>query len=69
MVLGIITLLISILAAVGLFRELKKKNFFAVGFAFITVAVFGWFSVMTIWKIIFPDEEAALLQVLNTIVL
>ncbi|UTR09422.1 DUF2759 domain-containing protein [Evansella sp. LMS18] len=50
---GIITLLIAIFAAIGLFRELKTKNFFAVGFAAVTVAVFGWFAVMTLYSIIF----------------
>ncbi|SDY54860.1 Protein of unknown function [Evansella caseinilytica] len=57
MVLGIITLLIAILAAVGLFREFKRKNFFAVGFAAITIAVFGWFSIRTILSIIFPESS------------
>ncbi|GEL06936.1 DUF2759 domain-containing protein [Salisediminibacterium halotolerans] len=48
MALGVIFLLITILAFIGAVREFKKKNFFAVGFAGITVAVFGWFSVRTI---------------------
>ncbi|MBU9712246.1 DUF2759 domain-containing protein [Evansella tamaricis] len=60
MVLAIMTLLISILAAIGLVQELKRKNFFAVGFAFVTVTVLGWFSVMTIWKTIFPNTDEAL---------
>ncbi|UCZ54565.1 DUF2759 domain-containing protein [Bacillus shivajii] len=53
MELGIITLLITILSAIGLVKELKRKNFFAVGFAAVTIAVFGWFSVMTLYSIIF----------------
>ncbi|ADU29931.1 DUF2759 domain-containing protein [Evansella cellulosilytica] len=57
MTLGIITLLIAILAAIGLFRELKRKNFFAVGFAFVAVAVFGWFSVRTIVSIILDSIQ------------
>ncbi|MDQ0254424.1 putative membrane protein [Evansella vedderi] len=56
MELGIITLLISILATIGLFRELKRKNFFAVGYATITVLVFGWFSIMTLYSIIFTSS-------------
>ncbi|MBM7097326.1 MULTISPECIES: DUF2759 domain-containing protein [Alteribacter] len=52
MAFGIICLLVAILSALGLFRELKNKNFFAVGFAAVTVAVFGWFSVMTIFSYI-----------------
>ncbi|MDG5788734.1 DUF2759 domain-containing protein [Evansella sp. AB-P1] len=55
MELGIITLLITILAVIGLFREFKRKNFFAVGYAAITIAVFGWFSVMTLYSVFFTS--------------
>ncbi|MCD8508742.1 MAG: DUF2759 domain-containing protein [Bacillus sp. (in: Bacteria)] len=55
MELGIITLLITILSAIGLFKSLKTKNFFAVGYATITVLVFGWFSIMTLYSIIFTS--------------
>ncbi|UTR14446.1 DUF2759 domain-containing protein [Salipaludibacillus sp. LMS25] len=48
MIMGIITLLITIFALIGGYRELKRKNFFAVGFAAISVAVFGWFSIRTL---------------------
>ncbi|MFC0188276.1 DUF2759 domain-containing protein [Fictibacillus aquaticus] len=46
--LAIITGLVAILAAFGLLRTLKIKNLFAAGFAFLTFAVFGWFTVMTV---------------------
>ncbi|QKS70923.1 DUF2759 family protein [Paenalkalicoccus suaedae] len=53
MVLGLITLAITILSLLGLIVSVKTKNFFAAGFAFVTVAVFGWFSVRTLFAIIF----------------
>ncbi|MFA9559391.1 DUF2759 domain-containing protein [Evansella sp. AB-rgal1] len=56
MELAIIFLLITILSAIGLVRELKRKNFFAVGYAALTIAVFGWFSIMTLYSIIFPNS-------------
>jgi hypothetical protein len=46
--LAIITGLVAILAALGLLRSLKIKNLMAVGFSFLTFAVFGWFTVMTV---------------------
>lgn len=65
MIFGIITLLITILSLLGLIKSLKSKNFFAVGFAFIAVAVFGWFSVMTLKLELFPDAEEAATIILN----
>ena len=56
MIFGIITLLVAIFAAIGLFQQLKTKNFFAVGFAALTVAVFGWFAVRTLFSIIFTGS-------------
>ncbi|ADH99805.1 DUF2759 domain-containing protein [Salisediminibacterium selenitireducens] len=53
MFLGILTLLVAILSLIGGYRELKKKNFFAVGFAALSVALFGWFSIRTLISIIF----------------
>ncbi|WP_026689277.1 DUF2759 domain-containing protein [Alteribacter aurantiacus] len=60
MAFGIICLLVTIFSALGLYREFKKKNFFAVGFAALTVAVFGWFSVMTIFAYITRGGGGAL---------
>lgn len=48
MVLGIITLLVAILSGFGILREFRRKNLFGAAFAFLSFAVFGWFSVMTI---------------------
>ncbi|WP_418199515.1 DUF2759 domain-containing protein [Alkalihalobacterium sp. APHAB7] len=48
MFLGINMTLVAIFCAWGLVREVRKKNFFAVGFAAISLAVFGWFGVMTL---------------------
>ncbi|SER68311.1 DUF2759 domain-containing protein [Salipaludibacillus aurantiacus] len=53
MILGIITLLVTILSLLGGYVELKRKNFFGVGFAAISVAVFGWFSIRTLLAVIF----------------
>lgn len=52
MVLGIITLLVAILSGLGILREIGRKNIFGAGFAFLSFAVFGWFSVMTIFSIL-----------------
>ncbi|KPB05233.1 MULTISPECIES: DUF2759 domain-containing protein [unclassified Bacillus (in: firmicutes)] len=40
--------LVTLLCVFALVRSLKEKNFLAVLFAFGTVAVFGWFTVMTV---------------------
>ncbi|MFC7393350.1 DUF2759 domain-containing protein [Scopulibacillus cellulosilyticus] len=48
MAVGIIFLLIAILCLYGAIRALKKRNIFGAGYAIISLAVFGWFSVMTI---------------------
>ncbi|PYZ94315.1 DUF2759 domain-containing protein [Salipaludibacillus keqinensis] len=53
MVFGIITLLVAILSLLGGLVELKRKNFFGVGFAAISVLLFGWFSIRTLISIIF----------------
>ncbi|MCM3617806.1 DUF2759 domain-containing protein [Sutcliffiella horikoshii] len=46
--------LVTILCVLGLVRSLKEKNFLGVLFAFGTVAVFGWFTVMTIIQSGYP---------------
>ena len=53
MVTGIITLLVAILSLFGMLREFKRKNLFGAAFGFLSLAVFGWFSVMTITSILF----------------
>ncbi|MDX8359602.1 MULTISPECIES: DUF2759 domain-containing protein [Bacillaceae] len=40
--------LVTILAAIGVVSSLKNKNFLGFFFAFGTVAVFGFFTVMTV---------------------
>jgi hypothetical protein len=46
--------LITILAIFGFFRSLKEKNVLGILFAFGTLAVFGWFTVMTLLNHGFP---------------
>ncbi|MCL7749858.1 MULTISPECIES: DUF2759 domain-containing protein [Halalkalibacter] len=52
MIFSIIMLVTALLCAVAIVRELRRKNFFAVGFAGISFVVFGWFAVATIISII-----------------
>ncbi|ARK31424.1 DUF2759 family protein [Halalkalibacter krulwichiae] len=52
MILSIILLIVALLSAVAIVREIKRKNFFAVGFAGLSFVVFGWFSIATIISII-----------------
>lgn len=49
MALGVMLLVVAILCAIATIREIKRRNFFAVGFAGISFLVFGWFSIMTIF--------------------
>ncbi|WP_017726972.1 DUF2759 domain-containing protein [Halalkalibacterium ligniniphilum] len=58
MFLSITLLLVAALSGLAVVRELRKKNFFAVGFAAISFLVFGWFSVMTIISIITTGQGA-----------
>ncbi|WP_147802893.1 DUF2759 family protein [Alkalicoccus halolimnae] len=53
MFLGLITLGVAILSFFGLIVEAKRKNVFGAGFAFLSFAVFGWFSVWTLFAVIF----------------
>ncbi|OZM57668.1 DUF2759 domain-containing protein [Lottiidibacillus patelloidae] len=48
----IISALITIVCLIAVFRELKRKNFLAVGFAGLSFIVFGWFTVMTIISLV-----------------
>ncbi|WP_243386336.1 DUF2759 domain-containing protein [Bacillus kexueae] len=43
----IIFTLVTLLGIFAIFRTLKEKNILGFLFAFGTVAVFGWFTVMT----------------------
>lgn len=56
--LAINMILVAIFCAFGLIRELKRQNFFAVGFAGISLAVFGWFGVMTLYSVISGGHAA-----------
>ncbi|MBT2687086.1 DUF2759 domain-containing protein [Bacillus sp. ISL-47] len=46
--LPIIFALVAVLAAFGAISALKNKNFLGLFFAAGTLAVFGWFAVMTL---------------------
>jgi hypothetical protein len=50
----IIFLLVAILAAFGLIGSIKSKNILGILFAFGSLAVFGWFAVMTFLNNGFP---------------
>jgi uncharacterized membrane protein len=50
----VIFALTAILALYGAFTSLRNKNFLGFGFALATVAIFGWFTVMTLLKHGFP---------------
>ncbi|WP_096201228.1 DUF2759 domain-containing protein [Bacillus sp. FJAT-45350] len=52
MFMAINMILVAIFCAFGLLKSLKTKNFFAVGFAGLSLAVFGWFGVMTLFDVI-----------------
>ena len=49
--------LITILAIFGFFRSLKEKNVLGILFAFGTLTVFGWFTVMTLVNNGFPTAH------------
>lgn len=42
-----VTALISILCLLGLLKTLKAKNMFGAGFSFVSLVVFGWFTIMS----------------------
>lgn len=50
----IIFALVTLLSVYGLLRSLKEKNVMGIFFAFGTLVVFGWFTVMTLLKSGFP---------------
>ncbi|EGL81679.1 hypothetical protein CathTA2_2865 [Caldalkalibacillus thermarum TA2.A1] len=43
----VITSLITILCLLGLIHTARDKNLLGVAFSFVSMLVFGWFSVMT----------------------
>lgn len=49
MVLGIILLVVTVVCVVSVLRQLKFKNYFALGFSGIAALSFGFFSIMTIF--------------------
>ncbi len=50
----IIFALVAILSVFGLISSLRDKNVLGIAFSFGSVAVFGWFSVMTLIDHGFP---------------
>lgn len=53
MVIGVIFLIIAILCLIAIFRAIKTRNFFGAVYSLIAFLVLGWFSVMTLYDIIF----------------
>ncbi|SFL67817.1 DUF2759 domain-containing protein [Salibacterium qingdaonense] len=49
MAFGITMLVVAILCGVATIREIKRRNFLGFGFAGLSLLVFGWFSIMTIF--------------------
>jgi len=48
MILAIILLIVALLCVVSVIRQIKFKNYFALGFSAIAALSFGFFSIMTI---------------------
>ncbi|MBD1378877.1 DUF2759 domain-containing protein [Metabacillus arenae] len=46
--------LVTLLAVYAVYRTIKDKNLLGFAFAFGTLAVFGWFTVMTIIESGYP---------------
>lgn len=55
MVLGIILLIVALVAVVSVVRQMKFKNYFALGFSAIAALSFGGFSILTIICEILPE--------------
>lgn len=51
-VLGIIFLVVAIVAIVSVIRQLKYRNFLALGFSVLTALAFGFFSIRTIISVL-----------------
>jgi uncharacterized membrane protein len=50
----IIFALVTLLSVFGVVRSLREKNILGLGFAAGTLAIFGWFTVMTLIHHGFP---------------
>ncbi|GGA68359.1 DUF2759 family protein [Ornithinibacillus halotolerans] len=51
-VLGIIFLVVAIVSVVSVIRQLKYRNFLALGFSVLSVLAFGFFSIATIISVL-----------------
>ncbi|AXF54764.1 DUF2759 domain-containing protein [Salicibibacter kimchii] len=49
MALGSITTTVAILSVFAFVRELKRRNFLGVGFSVISILIFGFFGIMTLF--------------------
>lgn len=49
MVLALMLLVVTLLSVVSVIRQLKFKNILALGFSAVSVLVFGFFSISTIF--------------------
>lgn len=49
MVLACILLVVAVLSVVSVFRQIRFKNFLALGFSVVSALTFGFFSVATIF--------------------
>lgn len=55
--LAIIFSLVTLFALAGVIRQFKSRNVLGIAFSLITVAVFGWFSFMTIYSSLFGSGQ------------
>ncbi|MCP8967124.1 DUF2759 domain-containing protein [Ectobacillus ponti] len=53
----IIFALVALLGAYATLRTLKEKNMLGLVFSFLTFAIFGWFSVMTVLNSGYPPAH------------
>ncbi|QQK75896.1 DUF2759 family protein [Salicibibacter cibarius] len=49
MAVGSIVTAVAILSVFAFFRELKRRNFVGVGFSALSILVFGFFGLMTLF--------------------
>lgn len=52
MVLSLILFVVALLCVVSIFRQVKLRNYFALGFSAVSALAFGFFSIATIVKIV-----------------
>lgn len=48
MFIAIVFILVALLCAFAVVRELRNKNLLAVAFSGVSLLVFGWFGIMTL---------------------